>query len=1185
MNNGGIEGKINSSDKLINKLGNSLKKPQTLEEYFMIIGVEPKISTFEELYTTPINTLNEKYSKKDFKPKILSKFPPIDKTCTNINDTIIDLCFPNGFKLLKFDKKPKSIFQHFILDNSFYSIEYPLKYISCLKIYESLNNYYLLNNEIKKQFGNNSNNENGEIQNNDSNNNEFKNYYFPKVLCMVSTQHLFKAQEEILIQIYNYYINKNNPKNIPIEKILLTILFNIPLPPRGTLEIEYNLMDNYQKIHIKNTKMNKLPVIKEEIKLILNKFDEKVFLEIFKYVLFETKILIFGSNINEISYFIYGLISLLFPFKYPFSISSSIPNNIYNVVESISPYIFGINKIFKKKFFKENKIDISDIDLLIIDLDKSTIKFLGKKILPDFPRFLFKPLYEGLYNINKIKVNLWSENEFSVNYKTIRRLFFDFFINLLENYDLYIKNDYFKAKQTNKGLNNLYKIDEFINSHRSNDRNFYKKITETQMFNDFIYRKMLPKDNNEKLDALLFDESIIKKLNKKLFSKKKSCVFLNSKDYDYNKIYEIPHSKTLSKEEKIFFSDENHNKYLLNYGQKINIELNKEKNEKNYNFEYYLFPVLNNSFFDFSPSVEYFLVKESSIFSEIDRINTDILSKSFMNSSNNITNKCDEEMKNYIYLSYLELWAYNYWYLDSFEKDQKFKEMMDILSKISFHETELFDYLFESLNKFKEKNKIIKLYNLLLHYHIPPSSYIYNTVNSYINKNMNKSASTANYTNTMNYIKNKKYQQKTFHSIKDGKCLGDKIKFFNKQKCPECGQEIDITEICLDFKNMKKDFFWAKCPKCEKYIIPKLGVILGTEIINKEENQDLYNDYYSSNYNRFILHSPYELKINLKKIKQKDEFKMFHIEKFQQEYPSLYWSCIWYFKLFHINFDIILPYESTISKEIFNIEKYNEKNIEPKVSIDKPINNLNIINNNKKLNNSKKKQKKHKIFLNNNLLIHNIISISIIPNYEKNTRNSYYYHKISDNIFRKSTDSNKSTIYNSEVILGSNRESSINLDNKKNKFKSCTNFASRVRLYTLTSNYLLSPTLKSRKLFDNRSSADLISIKENEENNNIIFLFSASQEKEKEDEEEEEEEKEEKEEKEENEDELFFKTNTANEKKLNTFNFNVNDYKLNNKYKLKRNNTFEKIKKYKILEYNKNISRNKSVMNIRKIIF
>ena len=56
---------------------------------------------------------------------------------------------------------------------------------------------------------------------------------------------------------------------------------------------------------------------------------------------------------------------------------------------------------------------------------------------------------------------------------------------------------------------------------------------------------------------------------------------------------------------------------------------------------------------------------------------------------------------------------------------------------------------------------------------------------------------------------------------------------------------------------MKKDFFWAKCPKCQKYIIPKLGVTLGTEIINKKVTENLYNKYYSSNYNRFILHYHY----------------------------------------------------------------------------------------------------------------------------------------------------------------------------------------------------------------------------------------------------------------------------------------------------------------------------------------
>ena len=44
------------------------------------------------------------------------------------------------------------------------------------------------------------------------------------------------------------------------------------------------------------------------------------------------------------------------------------------------------------------------------------------------------------------------------------------------------------------------------------------------------------------------------------------------------------------------------------------------------------------------------------------------------------------------------------------------------------------------------------------------------------------------------------------------------------------------------------------------------------------------------------------------------------------------------------------------------------------------------------------------------------------------------------------------------------------------KFNSCTNLPPRVRLNTLTSSYLLSPTFKSRQLFDYRSSNSLISI-------------------------------------------------------------------------------------------------------------
>ncbi len=84
----------------------------------------------KDLYTLQIDDLNENYSKIYFKPKILSKFLPVKKSYINIDEAIIDIYFPEGYKLLNLNKNPQSIFQHFIVDNSFFSVEYPLKYIT-----------------------------------------------------------------------------------------------------------------------------------------------------------------------------------------------------------------------------------------------------------------------------------------------------------------------------------------------------------------------------------------------------------------------------------------------------------------------------------------------------------------------------------------------------------------------------------------------------------------------------------------------------------------------------------------------------------------------------------------------------------------------------------------------------------------------------------------------------------------------------------------------------------------------------------------------------------------------------------------------------------------------------------------------------------------------------------------------
>jgi hypothetical protein len=130
------------------------------------------------------------------------------------------------------------------LNNLFFSLKYPQKYVTCYIIYESLEKYRLLKNEIikseKKDLGDTNNND------------DYKKYYFPKVLCFVSVNYNFDLHEKILKQIYQYYIDKHDDEKLPtpLEKIIMSVLFNIIKPLRGFAHFSYQLGNKYEKIVI-----------------------------------------------------------------------------------------------------------------------------------------------------------------------------------------------------------------------------------------------------------------------------------------------------------------------------------------------------------------------------------------------------------------------------------------------------------------------------------------------------------------------------------------------------------------------------------------------------------------------------------------------------------------------------------------------------------------------------------------------------------------------------------------------------------------------------------------------------------------------------------------------------------------------------------------------------------------------
>jgi hypothetical protein len=103
----------------------------------------------------------------------------------------------------------------------------------------------------------------------------------------------------------------------------------------------------------------------------------------------------------------------------------------------------------------------------------------------------------------------------------IRQLFLKFMVSILRNYKDYINLNYYNSKEfLPKTIDNLFKVNEYLYTMSTIDILFYKEFLKTNIFCNFLIQVLFPKNNNEKLEVLLFDESIIEKKNRKLFSKK-----------------------------------------------------------------------------------------------------------------------------------------------------------------------------------------------------------------------------------------------------------------------------------------------------------------------------------------------------------------------------------------------------------------------------------------------------------------------------------------------------------------------------------------------------------------------------------------------------------------------------------------------------------------------------------------
>lgn len=518
-----------------------------------------------------------------------------------------------------------------------------------------------------------------------------KNLYVPKCICVVSLYPYYLEFSKILKTIFKY--SKSGRLKKPIEKIIENLVVEVPIPPRGIYAVEYQLFN--EKYILTQTKLNNIPFMSLEFEKIFINFKLEQILEIYKHMLLETRIIFFSSDCTNLNPIILGLSCLTYPLKYQFQFVTILPQDNFVILESPSPYIVGINSKYDPGFFDKYDIDVNSLTYLIVDIDMRKIELVSpnlkqindsqrKKFMmeefPDLPKHYKDKLLKSLSNyLSRIKsYNKEKENreQFTSN---IRNCFFQFIVNILQNYNNHLNLNYYTDKNiSTPSVNNLFKTEEYIFSVESGDRPFYRKfVNETQQFVDFIYKRMIPKDSKEKLEILFFDENIIEKNNRKLFSKKLGTTFIHTNNYDIKNVYQVTKHRSISEKEIEFFRTAENRREALKYGQEVTFE-----NGEIF-FSYPYFPTLMSDFYIQNSIKQYLLPPNLS--DELEPINVESVSISHLaNVSIHQT-----EMENFIYLCWLQLWAMTFWYQEEEERRYRFQQLLQVLDMVRNHEVRL----------------------------------------------------------------------------------------------------------------------------------------------------------------------------------------------------------------------------------------------------------------------------------------------------------------------------------------------------------------------------------------------------------------------------------------------------------------------------------------------------------------
>lgn len=249
------------------------------------------------------------------------------------------------------------------------------------------------------------------------------------------------------------------------------------------------------------------------------------------------------------------------------------------------------------------------------------------------------------------------------------------------------------------------------------------------------------------------------------------------------------------------------------------------------------------------------------------------------------------------------MFAMVFHYCEHNEKHYRFYEMLEIIDKLSYIDRATFSLLFASVVEHGTDFMAIKLYETIQEYGFTTtySEYAYLCNKLSCNKSQLKKNELQYSKITFTYYFKDQIEENKFYETKQDALrprtfdIGDSdiVTFDSDIVCSNCKRFNEAIKYTLQYDKMDCFHQMAPCPSCNKQIVPELMIRNAEEKII--DSYEVCNPYYLFTFGIKELLRKYRTTLDL--------------DVLRNEYPRLFWNCIWYMYMTFSSFDMLLKYK------------------------------------------------------------------------------------------------------------------------------------------------------------------------------------------------------------------------------------------------------------------------------------